>query len=163
MTFTDSPQQLWNAIQADLKAREAAIATYEQLAKAYEGGDGAPSNHCYEYATLVGPQIIFRNPRVSVTSRVPGIMSSMRIGMRYALETEQQRQRVAEIWEHVITESFFIQGITHVSGGGCALGECVVGQPSASSSYSGTRSSSIFITSCCLPPSQKLQLVSTRS
>lgn len=117
MTFTDSPQKLWDAIQADIDKRQARLEKYDQLIDAYEGGDGAPSNHTYEYATLVAPQIVFRNPRVNVSSRVPGVMTSLKTGMRYAIESEQQRQKVCEMWEQVVVESFFLEGITHVTVG----------------------------------------------
>lgn len=111
----DDEGKRWQALRYDREAQDRRLEGLSEMQYALRGEDDSPTNGLYEAMTLLLPQIVYQDPRLSVESRVPGDAVKGAVGLRYAMESEINRQGVAEIWEHVGADFLAVMGITMVT------------------------------------------------
>ena len=69
-----SPKNLQDEIQAAERLRDTHLDKMDEMVKTYTGGawrgedGGVCENHIFEYISLVGPRVVYHNPRVKVTA-----------------------------------------------------------------------------------------------
>lgn len=105
----------WRALKEDLKAQDARVACLTTIQAAMRGETNDPTNHLYEASTLLLPQYVYQEPRISIESRVPGDAVNGAVAMKFALESEMKRQCAAETWEAIGADFLAVMGVGMVT------------------------------------------------
>ena len=118
--FHETSELRWKAMQRDISKDSGGRTRLEEIQFSLDGRDNAPTNSCWEYLTIMLPQLVWTNPSLSVESRVPGMAQYDALGLRYALESLMETQRWNTIWEQVFTDALAWRGVTMVTSEDCA-------------------------------------------
>ncbi len=112
----DTVYKRWTAYNTAMDAqKKGPLTTFEAIQKAIEGRDGAHTNICWEYLTLVLPQLVWTNPSLKVESQVPGEAAYDALGLQYALEALMDQQKLAKEWEQIFADSLAWRGVSMVT------------------------------------------------
>ncbi len=105
----------WEALQKDVRADKGNREQLKNIQSAFEGENGAPTNTCWEFQTLVLQQLILTNPSLEVTSKLLGEPAHNAMGLKYALESLMAQQQWDVIWEQVFTDALAWRGVSMVT------------------------------------------------
>ena len=109
------PYKRWDAIQRSEKDQEVEIKGFKDIQSAVIGTDKAPTNTCWEYITLVLPQMVWTNPTLVVESHIPGEAAYDALGLQYALESLMRKQELVTEWEQIFADAIAWRGVSMVT------------------------------------------------
>ena len=112
----DTVIKRWTAYQAAMdEQQKGPLKVFEEIQKAMDGTDGAHTNICWEYLTLVLPQLVWTNPSLVVESQMPGEAAYDAEGLQYALEALMRQQKLSVEWEQIFSDALAWRGISMVT------------------------------------------------
>ena len=111
----ETPDKRWDAIRRAERAQGDEMKAFENIQKSIMSKDKAPTNACWEYLTLVLPQMVWTNPSLLVESSIPGEAAYNAIGLQYALECLMRKQELATEWEQIFSDAIAWRGVSMVT------------------------------------------------
>ena len=111
----ENEMERWVALKADIQAQDKRLEDLTEIQEAMRGDSHEETNHLYEASTLLLPQFVYQEPRLSVESRVPGDAVKGAVGLKYAMEAELKRQNAAETWENIGADFLAVMGASMIS------------------------------------------------
>ena len=111
----ETPDKRWDAIRRAERAQGDEVKAFENIQKSLLSKDKAPTNACWEYLTLVLPQMVWTNPTLIVESSIPGEAAYNAIGLQYALESLMRKQELSSEWEQIFSDAIAWRGVSMVT------------------------------------------------
>ena len=116
-TIYETPDKRWDAIRRAEQDQSEDATAFKAIQDAIltKGADKAPTNACWEYMTLVLPQMVWTNPTLIVESSIPGEAAYDAIGLQYALESLMRKQELVTEWEQIFADALAWRGVSMVT------------------------------------------------
>lgn len=111
----ETADKRWEAIKHAEKEREGDVKAFKKIQGAILGADKAPTNTCWEYITLVLPQMVWTNPTLIVESHIPGEAAYSAMGLQYALQSLMKKQELDTEWAQIFTDALAWRGVSMVT------------------------------------------------
>lgn len=126
MTLNTSADNLFLEITAAERYRDSYLENFDAQVERYRGpyykedrGDEQffRENHYYEFCSLVTPRVVFDNPRVRVTTRMPGVQAVVAEAMKHGLNRWVKDTNFRQTVQRTATDMMFCWGVTLTSQG----------------------------------------------
>lgn len=126
MALPDSPEELLQNIRASERVRNSRLAAFDAAITAYHSpffkGDGgpddetaySPENHTFELVSYMVPQLVYNNPRISISTR-RNEHRRVAQGLQYAVNRWVMDNNFAQNIEGVAHDLLFNYGVLHVT------------------------------------------------
>lgn len=108
--YSDATRRI-KRVKDDLLQNREPEKRMKRIQAALMGQNQAMTNRYWEALTYFLPNLVYQNPKLSVTSAVPGEARSDAIGLRYALETLMDQQKWSSVWRQMAADALAWRGV----------------------------------------------------